>query len=96
MTMELAEAPFLPFDYQEYARELRRYIWDLEARIPAKEKIRFENMRAAVDAIESAAMEMMKLSECTHLKSMHLCDALKMSFNDRLIQAERAFLDEQG
>ena len=81
LAIELVGAEILPFNYIDYARELRSYITQLEAAAPS---INFEPLSRAVDVFEDAAT-----------KTFQDIEKLKES-QDQLREEERDLIDRTG
>jgi hypothetical protein len=98
VAMRLADERVLPFDFVEYASDLRRYVADAQAYGLAATNgtIRADHvvwgpLTRATDAFERAATSVTRLQTI----SVNLTDSAVAAFNRRLLTAERAFLDRR-
>jgi N-acetylated-alpha-linked acidic dipeptidase len=96
LAMRLADADGLPFDYSDYATQLREFF--TEAMTVAKRR----NLAGSLDekamsaAIDDFAKEAEKV-EKNRLDAIRGSDRAKLAkINDALIQAERQFIDPRG
>jgi N-acetylated-alpha-linked acidic dipeptidase len=97
VTLRLADAGALPFDYQDYATELRNFV---------NETVRMANRKKLRDAFDAKAMlkAIEDFADEAEKANKHRVDLLKdgsaekklRRLNDALMQTERAFIDSNG
>ncbi|KAK8673095.1 hypothetical protein V6N13_111451 [Hibiscus sabdariffa] len=94
--LHLADDPILPFDYLSYAKQLQEYTDTLSRVLDAS--ISLIPLAASIQELTSAAKQ--ANDETKNLMVLELTDgllALKIrALNDRLMLAERGFLDTDG
>lgn len=101
MSLGLSESPILPMNYTEYAVELRYYVSRLETRFGIKS---FHDMREAISELETFSRQLQAkielllplMNKLSGFPLRHMLHKLVRGLNDRLMMAERAFLDPKG
>jgi N-acetylated-alpha-linked acidic dipeptidase len=105
MALELAQSTILPFNYTEYAVELRHYTRSIEQMMPTSTVSPLTHLHAAVDRLQrtGASVERMKLQlldpsfPTNRLPVPEQWRRKKIkSLNQQLVMAERAWLDPVG
>jgi N-acetylated-alpha-linked acidic dipeptidase len=98
IALRFADERTLPFDFVEYASEIRRYVGELKAYAAlethgdvAANSTVWSPLNGAVDSFERAAASVARLQQI----SVNLTDAAVAALNRRLVVAERAFLDRR-
>ncbi|KAK7245471.1 hypothetical protein RIF29_40317 [Crotalaria pallida] len=95
----LADEEFLPFDYLSYAKELKHSVENLEDEISNK-NISLSPIIKSIKELEKAAIKInnqRKEIEASKGWTIWKKDHLKVrEINDRLMMAERAFIDRDG
>src|SRR5262245_896845 len=95
VTLRMADASALPFDYTDYASQLRDFVSET-MRLANRKKLGkvFDAgaMLKAIDKLEDEAARIQK----RRTSNEALSDERLRRMNDALMQAERAFIDERG
>ncbi|CAI0628572.1 unnamed protein product [Linum tenue] len=99
LALQLADKEILPFNYQSYAEELQRNAEELEDQI--SNQITVTPLLTSIDALSKAAAkinnEIKGIEETIGWASIVKADVTRVrEINDRLMMAERAFLDREG
>ncbi|MBI3952321.1 MAG: M28 family metallopeptidase [Acidobacteria bacterium] len=95
VALRLADAEVLPFDYMEYSKQLQKYIQEIETLLDKqRDNVDLNPLRQAVALFGAAAL-------LAQAESQQVTDSLataknRRDFNDRLMLAERAFIDPEG
>ncbi|KAF8710013.1 hypothetical protein HU200_029738 [Digitaria exilis] len=96
LALRLADDPVLPFDYQDYASQLLEHINALSVLLGNSQAVNV--MNGSIDDLFGAAMEALK--EAKKLQQLDLYDEharmRRRLLNDRLLLAERSFLQAEG
>ncbi|HEV8588631.1 MAG TPA: M28 family metallopeptidase [Pyrinomonadaceae bacterium] len=98
VAMRLAGAAALPFDYNDYAAELREFVRETKRLANQKKRGDWVDERPLLDAINDLADEAAKIEKRRRdLLDDTTRNATKLQrINDALIQAERALIDGRG
>ncbi len=92
MAVRLANADLLPFDYEEYGRDLALYVKDLEPL--AADHLDLKPLRDAVDAFTEAAVQAAQRTEKMLTEGADRARLKK--FNEALMKVERDFTVAEG
>ncbi|KAJ7548570.1 hypothetical protein O6H91_07G017500 [Diphasiastrum complanatum] len=104
VALHLADDDVLPFDYLNYAHELQKYMKTVEAELRTANAPNY----VAVEPLDSAIAQLLDAANDISFEKEALCKTepkkecafhgpqKKRSLNDRLMLAERAFLDSDG
>ncbi|KAL5210258.1 hypothetical protein ABZP36_005881 [Zizania latifolia] len=96
LALRLADDPVLPFDYQTYASQLQEHTNALSAMMKNSKSVSL--MNRCVDDLSGAAIEVLK--EAKKLQGVDTSDGYALMrrrlLNDRLLLAERSFLQPDG
>jgi N-acetylated-alpha-linked acidic dipeptidase len=102
IAMRLADADGLPFDYTEYANQLRDFFTDSVKLAKRRDLGSAFDEKAMADAVKEFAAAAFRTERDRHravedsqMKDPTAASKL-MRINDALIAAERAFIDERG
>lgn len=96
VAMRFAGAQALPFDYTDYAAQLRDFVNETQRQANRKKLGNAFDAKAMLAAIEDLADEAARI-ERTRRSELRDADTAQLKrINDALIQAERALIDERG
>jgi N-acetylated-alpha-linked acidic dipeptidase len=98
MALRLADAPVLPFDYADYANQIRDYFNESVKLAKRRHLETAVDEKAMIDALKSFAEEAAHIeSEKQKLAADDKAVSARLRrVNDALMSAERAFIDERG
>lgn len=96
VAMRFAGAHALPFDYTDYAAQLREFVNETQRLANRKKLGNAFDAKAMLDAIEGLADEAAKIERNRRSELRDADSAQLKRINDALIQAERALVDERG
>lgn len=99
LALELADAEILPFDYEAYAAELQAYAEAIDAQLEkACQLVTVNPLFSAISELGSAARSIVHEVKSLYTRTIWKRDvsAQERAINDRLLLAERAFLDAKG
>lgn len=95
MALRLAAADALPFDYTDYATELRDFFSE-STRIAKRRNLAFDE-KAMTSALDGFSKEAARVEQMRQQSIRGRLDNSKLrALNDALIQVERQFIDERG
>ncbi|XP_077240866.1 peptidase M28 family protein [Tasmannia lanceolata] len=96
LALHLADDPILPFEYLSYATQLQEHMEALSVLLDTGISLHSINssIQELVDAANGAKMEAKKLREKKYVED--LSELRIRAFNDRLMLAERGFLEPEG
>jgi len=95
VALRLAEAEALPFDYMAYAKQLQKYVQEIEARLDnQRDNVDLKPLRQAVALFDAAAL--LAQAENQRVTNSSATAESRRDFNDRLMLTERAFIDPDG
>ena len=94
VTLRITDARSLPFDYTDYATELREFVNETTRLANRKKLFDAFDAKPILKAIDNFSDEGEKIQKRRMEES--LSDEKLRRMNDALIQAERAFVDERG
>jgi len=94
VTLRITDARSLPFDYTDYATELREFVNETTRLANRKKLFDAFDAKPILKAIDNFSDEAEKIQKRRMEES--LSDEKLRRMNDALIQAERAFVDERG
>ena len=97
--LRLADAEILPFDFEAYARQMLQYLAEVEANARSvwpndADRLGLAALRADMQALERAGAD--RSAEREALLSVRSNDRAIGRLNQRLIRAERDFLEPKG
>eukprot|EP00250_Pteridium_aquilinum_P015225 c22459_g2_i1 orf=43-2142(-) len=101
LALELADAGILPFDYEAYAAELQVYAEAIDAQLKtcnASQLVTVNPLFSAISDLRNAAHSILHEAKSLYGSTFFKRDvsAQERAINDRLLLAERAFLDAKG
>ncbi|HEX7296989.1 MAG TPA: transferrin receptor-like dimerization domain-containing protein, partial [Pyrinomonadaceae bacterium] len=95
MTLRLANADALPFDYSDYATQLRNFFSE-SVRLAKVRKVPFDD-KSMTSALDEFAREAARVEGIRQQATRSRIDNAKMrTLNDALMRVERQFIDERG
>jgi N-acetylated-alpha-linked acidic dipeptidase len=98
LALRLADADILPFDYEDYGRDIQKYLGDLQEQMKQSklsEKIRFADAMKAANRFTATARTLdQRIVQVTQRGSFD-AEHLK-NVNDALVEVERDFLLPDG
>lgn len=98
VALRFAGAQGLPFDYTDYAAQLRMFVNETERLANRKKLGDVFNAKSLLDAVDDFADEAAKIEKDrrSELNDSDAGEGKLRRINDALIQAERAFTDQSG
>ena len=97
ITLRLADADALPFDYTDYATQIRDYFNETVRLAKRRNLSNSFDEKAMNNALEEFAREAFRVEQGRQTAILQNADAMKLKkLNDILISVERQFTDEQG
>jgi N-acetylated-alpha-linked acidic dipeptidase len=98
VAMRMADAPGLPFDYRDYAAELREFVNETQRLANRKKRGDWFDAKSMHETVDDFADEAAKVSRELResLNEVEKSATKLRRLNDALIQAERALIDERG
>ncbi|KAG8098490.1 hypothetical protein GUJ93_ZPchr0013g34399 [Zizania palustris] len=93
LALRLADDPVLPFDYQTYASQLQEHTNALSTMMKNSESVNL--MNRCVDDLSGAAIEVLKEAKGVDTSDGYALMRRRL-LNDRLLLAERSFLQPDG
>lgn len=98
LTLELADAGVLPFDYEDYAAELQAYAEAIDSQLKVCPHVTIKPLSSAISDLGNAARSITQEAKSLYPRSIWKRDIAgqERALNDRLLLAERAFLDAKG
>ena len=97
LAMRLADADVLPFDYTDYATQIRDFFTECSKLAKQRNLESSYNSQSFLDAIDAFTKEAARVEALRRKAVAEKADTARLNaLNDLLIQIERDFIDERG